>query len=184
MKTKIILHGGYAGRINSENDIFFKEILKDTPDRVRILLVYFAKEEAEHERMFGEDTIQFKRNGENKKIDFKIATTEKFLKQLEETDIIYLHGGKTIRLLETLKTFPDFEKLCKDKIIAGESAGAYVLSDCFYSKTEGGVFNCLGLVPVKTICHYIGENKEKLNKCPKELELLLLKDYQFKVFVK
>ncbi|PCI21323.1 hypothetical protein COB64_00370 [Candidatus Wolfebacteria bacterium] len=70
------------------------------------------------------------------------------------------------------------------KIIAGESAGAYVLSTCFYSKTEGGIFEGLGLVPVKTICHYVGENSEKLDDCSGEIETLLLKDYEYKSFLK
>lgn len=66
--------------------------------------------------------------------------------------------------------------------MAGESAGAYVLSSCFYSKTEGGVFNGLGLVPVKTICHYVGLNKEKLDECQIKAKTLLLADYKYKVF--
>lgn len=182
MKTKFLLHGGYAGRINSENNLFFKEILKDTSEQVGILLVYFAKEQTEYERMVNEDTSQFKRNGKDKKFNFEIATVENFLEQLKKADIIYLHGGKTFKLLETLKGYPDIAESLKGKIVAGESAGAYVLSTCFYSKTEGGVFKGFGFVPVKTICHYIRENKEKLDKCPEELETLLLKDYQFKVF--
>jgi len=182
MKTKFILHGGFAGRTNSENNLFFKEILKDTSEQVDILLVYFAKEQTEYERMVNEDTLQFKRNGKDKKLNFEIATVENFLKQLKKADIVYFHGGQTLKLLEILKGYPDLAESLKGKIVAGESAGAYILSNCFYTKTEGRVFEGLGFVPVKTICHYIGENKEKLDKCPKELETLLLKDYQFKVF--
>lgn len=182
MRTKFILHGGFAGRTNSENNLFFKEILKDTPEQVNILLVYFAKEQTKYERIVKEDTLHFKRNGKDKKFNFEIATIENFLKQLKKADIVYLHGGQTLKLLETLKDYLDLAELLKGKIVAGESAGAYVLSACFYSKTEGEIFKGLGFVPVKTICHYIGKNKEKLNKCPKELETLLLKDYQFKVF--
>jgi len=182
MTTKFILHGGYASKINSENDSFFREIVKDTPNQLNILLIYFAREISEHKRIFDKDTNQFKRNADNRNINFEIATTDNFLNQLEQTDIVYLRGGKTLQLLKTLKTFPEFVPLCEGKVIAGESAGTYVLSSYFYSKTEGGVFKRLGLVPVKAICHYIGENREKLDKCPKNLELLLLKDYEFKVF--
>lgn len=52
----------------------------------------------------------------------------------------------------------------------------------FYSKSMGGRFEGLGLVPVKTICHYVGENADKLNDCSKELETLLLGDCKFKIF--
>ena len=57
-----------------------------------------------------------------------------------------------------------------------------MLSAYFYSKTAGGLFSGLGLVPVKIICHYIGVNKEKLDGAPSNLETLLLKDYEYKIF--
>lgn len=44
MKTKFILHGGFAKGEKQENDAFFKEILSTAPEEVKILLVYFAKE--------------------------------------------------------------------------------------------------------------------------------------------
>ena len=81
-----------------------------------------------------------------------------------------------------LKKYRNLKELFEGKIIAGESAGAYVLSSCFYSKSEGGIFKGLGFVPVKTICLYSGENREKLNDCPKNLEVLLLPDYAYKLF--
>lgn len=40
----------------------------------------------------------------------------------------------------------------------------------------------LKLVPVKTICHYYGENKERLVNCSKDLEGLISKDYEYKIF--
>lgn len=182
MKTKFILHGGFAGKPNSDNDKFFMEILKDAPRKAKVLLVYFAKDKNEYKRMLGDDSLQFHSNKDNKEISLEIAEENSLGSQIKNSDIIYLHGGKTSKLLETLKKYPNFKELIKGKIVAGESAGAYALSSCFYSKSEGGVFKGLGLVPVKTICHYTGENKEKLDECPKNLETLLLADYGFKVF--
>lgn len=92
-----------------------------------------------------------------------------------------MHGGETLRLLETLKKYSNLEKLIDGKIVSGESAGAYVLSTYFYSKTAGGVFRGLGLVPVKTICHYIGKNIDKLESVGGNLENLLLPNYKFEV---
>ncbi|MDP2669020.1 MAG: Type 1 glutamine amidotransferase-like domain-containing protein [bacterium] len=182
MNTKFILHGGYAGRSNAENDDFFKEILKDAPQSAKILLVYFAKEKDEYYRMQAEDETQFEKNKGEHDISFEIASPETFLQQIEQTDIIYLHGGNTSRLLVELRKYPNLMDIINGKVVAGESAGAYALSSCFYSKTEGGIFKGLGFVSVKTICHYIGENEKKLNECPVGLETLLLADYQYKVF--
>lgn len=182
MSAKFILHGGYAERPNSENDEFFKEILKRVPQTAKILLVYFAKKKDEYERMQKEDIAQFEKNKGERDISFEVASSESFLQQVAQSDVIYLHGGNTSRLLGELKKYPNLKNLMDGKIVAGESAGAYVLSSCFYSKTEGGVFEGLGFVSVKTICHYIGENEEKLKECSDGLETLLLADYQYKVF--
>lgn len=184
MKTKFILSGGYASRPNKENDKFFREILTTGKNKLNILLVYFAKPTEEYERMAGEDQFQFNKNKGGKELSFEIANENEFPAQVKRTDIVYIHGGKTLKLLEALKKYLDLCELFDGKIIAGESAGAYVLSVCFYSKTEGGCFRGLGFVPVKTICHCIGQNSEKLDQCPDELEKLLLPDYKYKVFYK
>ncbi len=182
MRTKFILSGGYAGRPNKENDKFFKEILNSEKDNLHVLLVYFAKPAEEYDRMTKEDRHQFNKNKGDKRLSFEIAAEGEFEEQVRKADIIYLHGGKTLRLLEILKKFPNLRGLIDGKIIAGESAGAYVLSSYFYSKSEGGVFAGLDFVPVKTICHYVGENSEKLQSCSDELEELLLPDFKYKVY--
>ncbi|MCK5062149.1 Type 1 glutamine amidotransferase-like domain-containing protein [Candidatus Parcubacteria bacterium] len=182
MKTKYILSGGYAGRPNEENDKFFQEILNTKKMKLKILLVYFAKPLSEYKRVIKEDEYQFTKNKNGKELCFEIADEEKFENQAKEADVIYLHGGQTLKLLEALKSHTSLKKLFDGKIIAGESAGAYVLSSCFYSKSEGGVFKGLDYVPAKTICHYIGENSEKLNDCGEKLDLLLLPDYKYKVY--
>lgn len=182
MITKYILSGGYAGRPNEENDKFFQEILADTKDNLNILLIYFAKPLEEYNRMLEKDQYQFNKNNTGKKFNFEIANTDNFKKQTKKADIVYIHGGQTLKLLEALKTYSDLKKLFNGKIIAGESAGAYILSTCFYSKSEGGIFHGLGFAPAKTICHYIGKNSEKLNECSKNLDILLLPDYKYKVY--
>lgn len=182
MDTRFILHGGYAGRVNSENDKFFREILKGAPQNTKILLVYFAKEKDEYRRAREEDIAQFERNKGGRSVSFDIASAKIFLRQIKQSDVIYLHGGNTLKLFETLKKYPNLRNVVDGKTIAGESAGVYVLSSCFYSKTNGGIFEGLGFVPVKTICHYVGKNKEKLRECSEGLETLLLADHQYKVF--
>ena len=182
MKTKYILHGGYAGKENKENDKFFKEILSSPEMELTILLVYFAKNKKDYKRVKSEDIRQFNRNANNKILNFKIAEKKNFIKQIKESDVIYLHGGKTSKLLKALKKYNNFSEVIKGKIIAGESAGAYVLSSYFYSKSERGYFEGLKLLPVKIICHYVGENREQLNKCSFDYKELLLRDFKFKAF--
>jgi peptidase E len=145
-------------------------------------LVYFAKRKLDYKRVKKEDVSQFEKNKGDKILAFEIASKDLFVRQLKQSDIIYLHGGKTLKLLAELKKVPNLRQLLGGKVVAGESAGAYVLSSCFYSKSEKGVFEGLGFVPVKTICHYIGKNKDKLKQCQPGLKELLLGDYQYRVF--
>lgn len=182
MATKYILHGGFAGHSNEENDKFYEEILTDTQDKLNVLLVYFAKEDDRIPVNKAEDVAHFEGNKENKELTYEVATEKEFSEQVKRADIIHLHGGTTLKLLAALQKHLGLKKLFDGKVVAGESAGAYVLSTYFYSKTADGLYQGLGLVPVKTICHYIGENKEKLSDVGKDLELLLLPDYKFKVF--
>ncbi len=180
--TKYILHGGFAGHVNEQNDKYFKEVLKTTSRKVNILLVYFAKELDRIPKNKAEDVYQFERNRGRKRVKFEVAEENTFLEQVNCADVVHFHGGDTLKLLSTLLKFPNLKEMFEGKIIAGESAGAYVLSTYFYSKTSGGVFQGTGLVPVKTICHYEGVNKEKLDGVGEGLELLLLADYEYKVF--
>jgi len=181
MKTKFILHGGLIGGINSYSDLFFKEILKDAPENPNVLLVLFAKEADAAPTSKARDMADFEKNSGGKKIIFQEADEKNFTEQLKSADVVYFHGGSTAKLLKALQVFPNLKDSLGGKIVAGESAGVYVLSTLFYSKTMGGLFAGLGIIPVKTICHYTGENKEELTGND-NLEILLLADDQFKIF--
>lgn len=182
MKTKYILHGGYAGHPNSQNDAFFSEMLKDSGDSVNVLIIFFAKEEDRIPKNRDESIAQFERNKGSKIINYNTATEDLFLKQVAWADVIYIHGGTTLKLLEALRKFKDLSNLFEKKTIGGESAGAYVLSSHFYSEKAGGMFEGLGLIPVSTICHYTDARKDFVKDFPVGQEILLLPDYTYRVF--
>lgn len=56
--TKFVLHGGMAHVPDSRNDLFFQEILKDTPENLKILLVVFSKEPDKVFKNVDEDKAQ------------------------------------------------------------------------------------------------------------------------------
>ena len=181
MKTKFILHGGFTPGGKQENDDFFQEILKSAPQKVKILLVYFAKESDRIAKNKEEDIEQFNKNKGDKILSFEVATEELFPKQVKVADVVYLHGGHSGKLLDALKKFSNLKRLFAGKIIAGDSAGANVLTSAFYSQ-KIGVSEGFGLISVKIICHYLVENKDKLNNIKPDLETLFLPEYQFKIF--
>lgn len=182
MKTKYILHGGSAQHVNAENEKFYKEILKNTKDNLKILLVHFAGEPERSELNKQRDTFQFNNVKESKDITFEIADHNIFINQIKRSDIIYFGGGTTVKLINELKKYKNLKELFINKIIAGESAGMNFLAKYCYSKSGGGVIPCLGFLPIVTIPHYQPGDEKKLTNIPKDMEILLLPNYQYKVF--
>lgn len=182
MKTKVVVSGGFAEEPNELNSQFFREILKDTGDDVTILLIMFSRPEQVWEIKSKLPIAQFDRVKDTKKVHYIIANHDELEEQISKSDVIYIRGGTTSLLINEVARHPKFIEFIKGKIVAGESGGTYLLSDYFYSKSEGGIFRGLAVLPVKTICHFEGKNEEQLDKCPGELEKLLLRSYEHKVY--
>lgn len=178
MKTKYVLHGGFTPGVKSVSDSFFSEVLKDTPKKLIILIVYFATDNGD--KYFPEDQEQFQKNGTDKKLTFKKASMDNFKRETEQADIIYLHGGNSLKMLEAMKDFPDLKDLLKGKIVAADSAGANILSVNYYSK-RNGVCDGFGILPIKFIPHFEEENKGKLDHVNPNLETICLREYEHKL---
>lgn len=182
MKTKFILHGGFTPKKQEEdNSDFYKEILKDAPENAKILIVPFAKDieriAPTTVRVMGE----FNENKWQENLAFDVANEEFFVEQIKLADVIYLQGGTTLKILEVLKKFPNLKELLEGKIVAGESAGMNVLAKYFFSPSANGVFDGLGILPIKTIPHYKDEYKDVFKGKGEDLENLFLKEYEYRV---
>lgn len=187
--TKFILHGGFARRDNELNHSFYEEFAKDMPDKGTILLVYFASRYDDTSEVFREQSDRLTSLGGGKKFIFKHATKENFLEQIESADAVYFHGGSTNKLLAILRTYPDLHSLIQGKTVGGSSAGAYALAKYGASHSEDVMREGLGLIPLRVICHYESpelppaeEAVAVLRNTAQELELVLLKDCEWKVF--
>ncbi len=189
--TKYILHGGYPNTKNDLNAGFYREISQYVPENGNILLVYFARDDEDYERLFKQDSEKIIKQARGKKLNIKIATKENFFKELDWANSIYMRGGDyTQKLINTLKEYPDFENKIKDKVVAGSSSGAYAVSTYYYSNSSGAIKEGLDLIPLRVICHYkskihenIGEDPVELMKdYPKDLELAVLKDFEWKTY--
>ncbi len=183
MRTKFILHGGFnAEKSDEDNSNFYTEILKDTPEVIHLLLVPFAKDSDRVAPAVHKVSAEFVKNNKwNKHIEIKVATEEGFLKQLEWANVMYFHGGVSLKLLDTLRQFPNIETYLPDKTVAGESAGANVWARYFYSPKADSVSEGLGILPIKIIPHFKEEYRGKLNNVGVEIEELQLPEYTFRV---
>lgn len=185
MKTKYILHGGAAQIINIENDPFYAEILKDTPDNLKILLVYFANDPERNEERKKGNVEQFNRVKGDKTLQFEIAREDLFIEQIKNSDIIYIRGGSTPVLIEALSRYNNLEKEFAGKIVSGESAGMNSLVRYSYSKSGGGITKGLGIIKVKTISHFDGvRGLKEIEAIAPELEKCYLPEFEYKVFYK
>ncbi|NQV00489.1 MAG: Type 1 glutamine amidotransferase-like domain-containing protein [Parcubacteria group bacterium] len=174
--TKFILHGGETSRKTEDNKKFFFEMTADKENPVKVLCIYFARPKDDWGRLFQQDRASFSEVAPTRQIKFERANNkpEIFNSQVKKADVIYMRGGTTEILLDTLKTIGNFSDLIKNKVISGSSAGACVLSKyyCTGSKdtpiTEG-----LGILNIKTIVHYDSSNEKLLQDLRKHGDKIL-----------
>lgn len=183
--TKYILHGGATRRFELEgNRGFFKEILADLPQKVKVLLIYFAREEKEIPENFMDDKNNFQSTSPNRQIEFQVAQENplEFKEQIKWADAIYVRGGNTQKLLAKINQSPDFADLIKGKVYAGSSAGMYLVCKHYYSNDRRQFEQGLGILPIKGLAHW-DESKqdilEKLRNIGEDLPIYKVAEGQF-----
>ena len=174
------------------NRTFYEEIARDVPDQGTILLCYFASKDDDNSDRFNEDSDRIKQQSHGKQFTFIEAKEDNFIDQLKLSDALYFRGGSTPKLLTALSKYDGFKDLLEGKTVAGSSAGAYVIGklSAFHDDESGGkVREGLGLLPLKVVTHYeskdLSPNPEALEllmSTESELETVLLKDFEWKVF--
>jgi peptidase E len=152
MMTKFILHGGNTRFDNEHNHSFLNEIVKNIPPEGKVLIVMFATKTEKKEAYFSELIKKFKKVSNREDISYLLATESDFISQIKSSDAMYIQGGNTATLKETLLKYPDFKGAIKGKTIAGSSAGAYVLSTYYYTNSLNKVLKGLGLLPIRIMC--------------------------------
>lgn len=183
MKIKFILHGGFdKSKIDEDNSAFYSEVLKDAPENARVLLVPFAKDTERIPVAAERVSAEFNKYKWQKDITINIATEKNLIEEINSADIVDFQGGVSLKLLEALRNYPNLKESLGGKIVAGESAGANVLCEFFYSPRSDTVSEGLGMVPVKIVPHYKEEYKNKLDEVGPDLETVLLPEYEYRVF--
>lgn len=153
--TKYILHGGVTTRETEKNSKYFREITDSLMNGDKLLLVCYAKDEERWEEVLENTKKTFFKADPEKSLNITLAKKEtgKFIEQIKEVDAVYMCGGGTHILKKYLEKIPNLEKLWKNKLIVGTSAGALVLGKHFYENDDDTYAVGLGILPNKIICH-------------------------------
>jgi len=165
--TKYILHGGRSVEDNPKNIKFFSEILSEVSSPATILMIYFAREQDKRQDLFNAHKELFKKSNPNHKISFLYASDDldEFREQVKQSQIMFVEGGSSLRLLEHLKQLPDIKELIQSMdVYVGSSAGASILSKYAFPSTADEVQERLGILPIKIINHYDESKKDRLEE--------------------
>lgn len=180
--TTYLLHGGYTGEDNYLNNSFFAEIGNYGQ---KILLCYFSRDKKDWDKLFEQD--KFRINSLSKlKNQFILADGTNFMNQVRDINVVYFRGGETETLLERLKFHKDLKEIFSGKLIAGTSAGAYMIAEKYFSSSQKKLFKGLGLLNLNVSCHFEESFRNELDKSTEasNLNTIILKDYEWVRIIK
>ena len=187
--TKYILHGGATSQESLHNKNFSIEMLKGLPEPIKILVVYFAISKDKWNELMEDDNRKFSKFNPGKKFELTLATDDikLFKKQISDSDVIYIRGGRELVIHQLFKQIDNLEDLFKGKVIGGSSAGAYTLSKYFYSNGRDSIEEGTGILPIKVMAHYSPdkiEPFERLKGYKEDLKMYTIPETEFVVIEK
>ncbi|MFH1509096.1 MAG: Type 1 glutamine amidotransferase-like domain-containing protein [bacterium] len=187
--TKYILHGGYATKRSTSNKKYYLEIVKGLEEPINVLVICFAAEKERWDEKFNKVKDHFSEIVNDKELEFILANKniELLSKQIQEADVIYMIGGRSLKLLKKLSAVPNLTQLWKNKVVVGSSAGALVLAKYYHGNDSNTYNEGLGIFPFKIICHYsknIDDRLEKLKQFGEDLEIKLIPEEKYIVIEK
>jgi peptidase E len=194
MSTKYILVGGYIQNAPDKGEGFCLELIQGvTKESVKILDCIFARPKEDWENTIVKDNEFFSKYI----ISFELilADPENFTDQVREADIIFLRGGFTLPLMETLSKDTGWIKELNGKVVAGTSAGAEVIAKYYHVLKTNRTGDGLGLLPIKFIPHWKSnffdaepqnldweKILQELKEYKEDLPIVTLAEGEFKVF--
>lgn len=153
--TKYVLHGGYEFHDSPGNAAYFSTILQAMPAGGELLVCAFAQR-ADHRNLCAQRLEERLQSLALPPLSLVPAAPGVFREQLESCEGVYFCGGSTFQLLGLLRYCGwDWvrQTLQTKALVAGCSAGAYVLSRRFYECEEAVIAEGMGLIPYDCLVH-------------------------------
>ncbi len=193
--TKFVLSsGGIKGTPNFKK--FVDDIFKNSSDRPKVLLCFFAEPREDWEDKFAIFSGLIKKDIDNEVFpEFSLASQENFEQEVAGADIVYFYGGDFELLKYRLAQY-DLRKLLKNKVVSGSSSGFVIFVKTFFDSDYRKVNYGLDFISIKTMPHF-GEvisdpvrgeldwqkaEEELKNAEPKDLEITKIKAGEYKIF--
>ena len=151
--TTYILCGGaerWAGNFGS----YLQDFFAGRQDELKILDVFFASPRREWRQKFDDWAGWYNQYFPGAKRE--LASKSHFVEQVRRAHIIYVHGGRTTRLLQELHDFSEVERLLRGKVYIGSSAGANYLAQHFLG--HQGIDTGSAILPMNVVVHYNADN--------------------------
>ena len=182
--TKYILHGGTkkVDEVYIRDYEFLREMLKIDKAVINILLCYFAKDPARWPDLLAEDQADFNKVSDGKELIFHVADEQLFADQLAGVDVLYLRGGDGHLIKNILSKTKNLPELFAGKIVGACSAGVNVLAKYYYDNDYNQIEDGLGILDIKSICHYDGslaEARDRLMLHAEKLEMVCLPEDEY-----
>lgn len=184
--TKFILHGGSLSAKVESNLKFAQEVVSGLGDGAEILCAYFASDEGKWAELFENDQGRFSGAAPDRAFKFVLAQADReiFVGQVKSADALFFRGGNSEFIYEFMRQIDDFGELLDGKVVAGSSAGAYLLSRYFYTRSRDRIEKGLGTLPIKVLCHYTEAMDDKLQQLKafgEDLEVYALREGKYVV---
>jgi peptidase E len=158
--SKFFLCGG-GDLKNDEKKNLLSEISNSLPHNkknITALVIPFAKPESCWNEVFKKYQERYSKL--SKIMNFIIANRDKYMKQIVDSDLIFVSGGSELLLEEFFKDIP--KQAFDNKVVVGSSAGVNIFSKNYYSNDRNEIATGLNVLPIMTICHYTDEHKNRL----------------------
>ena len=152
--TTYILCGG-NDREYPQFGVNLQKAVKERVEDIKLLDVYFAGDEDKAQERFEDWSEWFDEHIPG--VERVLAAQDEFADQIAWANVVFMHGGRTEKLLEALPNFAEVKDLLRGKVYIGSSAGVNYIAENFLSQ-DNGVRRGSGILPINTAVHYDADN--------------------------
>lgn len=152
--TKYVLNSGGINNEPERAKRFFAEVVSGLGNQPKILLCFFAQKREDWESKFANDKVKLQSfMPDGVRPQWVLAFPETFEKQIQESDVLYIHGGDDHLVQYWLRQF-DLPRIWEGKVVATNSASSHALSKYFWTCDWRMCMAGLGILPIKFLAHY------------------------------